>query len=117
MILTVLFYIGDQKVYVEDKRMKNLKKEYNILKKKDKTDFFREEAMMKNYTKALAEQIVAVMDRYNNYEELEKIVICYGTVVVSRWCICNAKCHCRNTPAGYSSNFNTAALLGDYSTA
>ena len=34
--------------------------------------------MMKNYTKALAEQIVAVMDRYNNYEELEKIVICYG---------------------------------------
>ena len=68
---------------------------------------------MKNYTKALAEQIVAVMDRYNNYEELEKIVICYGTVVVSRWCICNAKCHCRNTPAGYSSNFNTAALLGD----
>lgn len=33
---------------------------------------------MKNYTKALAEQIVAVMDRYNNYEELEKIVICYG---------------------------------------
>ena len=39
------------------------------------------------------------------------------TVVVSRWCICNAKCHCRNTPAGYSSNFNTAALLGDYSTA
>lgn len=27
---------------------------------------------MKNYTKALAEQIVAVMDRYNNYEELEK---------------------------------------------
>ena len=28
---------------------------------------------MKNYTKALAEQIVAVMDRYNNYEELEKV--------------------------------------------
>lgn len=37
------------------------------------------------------------------------------TVVVSRWCICNAKCHCRNTPAGYSSNFNTAALLSMYS--
>lgn len=39
------------------------------------------------------------------------------TIIVSRWCICNAKCHCRNVPAGYSSNFNTAALLGDYSTA
>lgn len=30
---------------------------------------------MKNYTKALAEQIVAVMDRYNNYEELENTII------------------------------------------
>ena len=31
--------------------------------------------------------------------------------------ILKIECHCRNTPAGYSSNFNTAALLGDYSTA
>ena len=65
---------------------------------------------MKNYTKALAEQEVAGM-------RLGKKKTGLKTVVVSRWCICNAKCHCRNTPAGYSSNFNTAALLGDYSTA
>lgn len=30
---------------------------------------------MKNYTKVLAEQIVTVMDRYNNYEELENTII------------------------------------------
>lgn len=33
---------------------------------------------MKNYTKLLSEQIVVVMDRYNNYEETEKAVIGYG---------------------------------------
>ncbi|MCI8319809.1 MAG: hypothetical protein HFH02_01890 [Dorea sp.] len=38
------------------------------------------------------------------------------TIIVSRWCICNAKCHCRNAP-GFTANFNTVALVGDYSTA
>ncbi len=33
---------------------------------------------MKNYTKLLSEQMVTVMDKYNNYEETEKIVISYG---------------------------------------
>lgn len=34
--------------------------------------------MVKNYTKLLSEQVIVVMDRYNNYEETEKVVLGYG---------------------------------------
>lgn len=48
--------------------------------------------------------------------KLGKKNVGFNTLIVSRWCICNAKCHCRNAP-GFTANYNTIELLGDYSTA
>lgn len=68
-------------------------------------------------SKSVGKSIPLICHKVEKPNELKKMLDKMQKNVVSRWCICNAKCHCRNTPAGYSSNFNTAALLGDYSTA
>ena len=47
---------------------------------------------------------------------LGKKAVGMNSIIVSRWCWCNAGCSCKNT-SGLSALYNTEALLGDYSTA